>query len=75
VVEAREALGLEAPDRPRWPIWSFAGDLSLEIGDLAERLQAVADTLEELVRLAPGDDEFGAGGQAADDDVDDTGLG
>jgi hypothetical protein len=36
--------------RPRQPIWSLAGDL-------ADRLQTVADTLEELVALAPGEDE------------------
>ena len=35
----------------------MAGDLSLELGDLADRLQTVADTLEELVALAPGEDE------------------
>jgi hypothetical protein len=40
--------------RPRQPIWSLAGDLSLELGELGTRLQAVADTLEALVGLAPG---------------------
>ncbi len=44
--------------RPRQPMWSLAGDLSLELGDLADRLQTVADTLEELVALAPGEDEI-----------------
>jgi hypothetical protein len=43
---------------PRQPIWALAGGLSLELGDLANRLQAVADTLEELVGLAPGEDEL-----------------
>jgi len=49
--------------RPQLPIWSLAGDLRLELGDLADRLQAVAATLEELVGLAPGEDQiFDAGG-------------
>jgi hypothetical protein len=52
---------------PRQPIWSLAGDLSLELGDLAARLQAVADTLEELVGLAPGEDEFDDDDEGADD--------
>jgi hypothetical protein len=44
--------------RANQPIWSLAGDLSLELGELANRLQTVADTLEELVGLAPGEDEL-----------------
>ena len=57
------------------PIWSLAGDLSLELGELANRLQTVADTLEELVGLAPGEDElFDAdnNGEEGDHAADDT---
>jgi hypothetical protein len=44
--------------RPQLPIWSLAGDMSLELGDLADRLQAVAGMLDELVGLAPGEDQI-----------------
>ena len=57
---------------PRQVIWSLAGDLSLELGDLADRLQAVADTLEELVGLAPGADEFDDDHEDADDEGEDA---
>jgi hypothetical protein len=61
---------------PRQPIWSLAGDLSLELGELADRLQAVADTLEELVGLAPGEDQlFHADGSDDDDEEGDNGAG
>ena len=55
--------------RANQPIWSLAGDLSLELGDLANRLQTVAETLEELMGLAPGEDElFDADGADNDDE-------
>ncbi|MDP9222398.1 MAG: hypothetical protein M3069_29745 [Chloroflexota bacterium] len=53
---------------PRQPIWSLAGDLSLELGELADRLQAVADTLKELVGLAPGEDQLFDYADGSDDD-------
>jgi hypothetical protein len=60
--------------RPRHPIWALAGDLSLELGDLADRLQAVADTLDELVGLAPRDEELDDGDEEEDEDVNATEL-
>jgi len=44
--------------RPRQPMRSLACDLSLELGDLADRLQTVADALGELVALAQGEGEL-----------------
>jgi hypothetical protein len=55
--------------RPQQPIWSLASDLSMELGELADRLQAVADTLEDLAGLAPGEDELLEGD---DDETDDN---